>query len=131
MNGVSRTEFAGRFAENRLAEIVDLMDVTTDADFYREGRKLMSSHEEKRMSIVEKFANSHVDETLRPLQVGSVAGPVLATPAYAGYAAGAFTLGLITDLIENHHATEVTPTGPVPESGSADELLGMRVESIR
>ncbi|WP_298183143.1 hypothetical protein [Saccharomonospora sp.] len=86
------------------------------------------------MSTVEKFANSTADETLSPLQVGAAVGPVLATPAYAGYAAGAgvvFTLGLITDLVENHHASEVSPTGPVPESGSVDELLGMRVDSIK
>ncbi|WP_116048522.1 hypothetical protein [Amycolatopsis palatopharyngis] len=85
------------------------------------------------MSNVEAFANQNVDGVLNPLQVTSAVGPVLATPAYAGYAAGAgvvFTLGLISDAVEDHHADEVSPTGPVPSYGSVDELLGMRVASI-
>ncbi|MFF5986737.1 hypothetical protein [Prauserella flavalba] len=85
------------------------------------------------MSNVEAFANEHVDGVLSPLEVTTAVGPVLATPAYAGYAAGAgavFTLGLISDAIESHHAAEVTPTGPVPSYGSVDQLLGMRVASI-
>ena len=85
------------------------------------------------MSSIEAFANQNADDVLTPLQVTTAVGPVLATPAYAGYAAGAgvvFTLGLISDAVEDHHAAEVSPTGPVPNYGSVDDLLGMRVASI-
>lgn len=85
------------------------------------------------MSDVAAFANEHVDGVLNPLEVTTAVGPVLATPAYAGYAAGAgvvFTLGIISDAVESHHASEVSPTGPVPNFGSVDQLLGMRTSSI-
>ncbi|OZM72624.1 hypothetical protein CFN78_13365 [Amycolatopsis antarctica] len=85
------------------------------------------------MSNVEAFANENADGVLNPLQVTTALGPVLATPAYAAYTAGAaavFTAGLISDSVEDHHAAEVTPTGPVPAYGSVDELLGMRISSI-
>lgn len=84
-------------------------------------------------SRIEAFADENADGVLNPLQTSTAVGPVLATPAYAGYVVGAgavFTLGLISDAVEDHHATEVTPPGPVPNYGSVDELLGMRVASI-
>lgn len=86
------------------------------------------------MNSVESFANENVDGVLNPLQVSSALGPVLATPAFAAYAATAavaFTAGIISDAVESHHADEVSLTGPVPSAGSASELLGLRVTSIR
>ncbi|KMS87531.1 hypothetical protein [Prauserella rugosa] len=85
------------------------------------------------MSNVEAFANQHADNVLSPLEVTSAVGPVLATPAYAGYTAAAaavFTAGLISDAVEHHGSDKVTPTGPVPNYGSVGDLLDMRVSSI-
>ena len=85
------------------------------------------------MNNVEAFANEHADAVLRPLQVSTGVGPVLATPAYAVYSAvmaAAFTLGLISDAVDHHTADEIAHNGPLPVGGSASQLLGTRVDCI-
>ena len=83
------------------------------------------------MSNIEAFVNQNADAVPAPLRATTATGPVLACPALTTGVDGCFmTLGLIAVAGEGHHAAEVSATGPVPNYGSVDELLGMRVASI-
>lgn len=82
------------------------------------------------MINVEAFANQYADSSMTPLHVDQGAKPVLATPAYGAYVTAVFTAGIISDAVESHHAAEVNPLGAVPNNGSVDQLLSMRVDGV-
>lgn len=84
-------------------------------------------------TAIEAFADARADATLRPLEVSSALGPVLATPAYAAYGAGlgiAFTLGIASDACCHTDADELSSEDLV-EGASADQLLSARVTGLR
>lgn len=81
---------------------------------------------------IEKFANENADSALQPLECNGPEGPVLATPAYAGYAAGlgvAFTLGLWNGQCCYTEADEFAPED-LEEGATADELLRARTDKL-